>query len=117
MEMIFYERIFRSFGEKAPIFTMAEVSKSKPIERCWDILEMHWNGSLLDSTDAVLGFAWSMTWKRKYPVVSLEETTYAKGVKLTSVEMSSLEAEVIRTPELEKRFVKIPRKRGRPPKT
>jgi transposase len=38
-------------------------SKYNPIERCWGILEMHWNGSLLDSTDAVLSLARSMTWK------------------------------------------------------
>ena len=52
-------------------------SKYNPIERCWGILEMHWNGSLLDSTEAVLGYARSMTWKGKHPVVSLVETTYA----------------------------------------
>jgi Rhodopirellula transposase DDE domain len=32
-------------------------SKYNPIERCWGILEMHWNGSLLDSIGAALGFA------------------------------------------------------------
>ena len=58
-------------------------SKYNPIERCWGILEMHWNGSLLDSMEAVLGFARSMTWKGKHPVVSIVETTYATGVKLT----------------------------------
>jgi transposase len=88
-------------------------SKSNPIERCWGILEMHWNGSLLDSVEAVLGFARSMTWKGRHPVVSVVETTYATGVKLTPGEMAALEAEVIRLPSLEKWFVKIPRKRGR----
>ncbi len=92
-------------------------SKYNPIERCWGILEMHWNGSLLDSTEAVLGFARSMTWKGKHPVVSVVETTYATGVKLTPEEMEALEAEVIRLPSLEKWFVKIPLKRGRPRKT
>ena len=92
-------------------------SKYNPIERCWGILEMHWNGSLLDSVEAVLGFARSMTWKGKHPVVSVVETTYATGVKLTPGEMAALEAEVIRLPSLEKWFVKIPRKRGRPRKT
>ena len=58
-------------------------SKYNPIERCWGILEMHWNGSLLDSVEAVLGFARSMTWKGKHPVVSVVEATYATGVKLT----------------------------------
>lgn len=92
-------------------------SKSNPIERCWGILEMHWNGSLLDSVEAVLGFARSMTWKGKPPVVSMVETTYSAGVRLTPGEMAALEAEVIRLPSLEKWFVKIPRKRGRPRKT
>ena len=78
---------------------------------------MHWNGSLLDSTEAVVGFARTMTWKGKHPVVSVVEATYATGVKLTPQEMRALEAEVIRTPSLEKWFVKIPRKRGRPRKT
>ena len=92
-------------------------SKYNPIERCWGILEMHWNGSLLDSVEAVLGFARSMTWKGKHPVVSVVETPYATGVKLTPGEMVALEAEVIRLPSLEKWFVKIPRERGRPRKT
>jgi transposase len=92
-------------------------SKYNPIERCWGILEVHWNGSLLDSVEAVLGFARSMTWKGKHPVVSVVEMTYATGVKLTPGEMSALEAEVIRLPSLEKWFVTIPRKRGRPRKT
>ena len=29
-------------------------SKYNPIERCWGILENHWNGSILDSVEAVL---------------------------------------------------------------
>jgi len=29
-------------------------SKYNPIERCWGALEGHWNGSLLDSVDAVM---------------------------------------------------------------
>ena len=29
-------------------------SKYNPIERCWGILEHHWNGALLDTLDAVI---------------------------------------------------------------
>ena len=29
-------------------------SKYNPIERCWGILEQHWNGALLDSVEAVM---------------------------------------------------------------
>jgi hypothetical protein len=83
-------------------------SKYNPIERCWGILEMHWNGSLLDSIEAVLGFARSMTWKGKHPVVSLVETTYPEGVRLKPKEMKALESEVVRLAGLGKWFVKIP---------
>jgi transposase len=88
-------------------------SKYNPIERCWGVLEMHWNGSLLDSIEAAVGFAASMTWKGKHPVVSVVETTYAKGVRLKPEEMKALENEVIRLPSLEKWFVEIPRRRGK----
>jgi hypothetical protein len=92
-------------------------SKYNPIERCWGILEMHWNGSLLDSIEAVIGFARSMTWKGRHPIVGVVEGTYAKGVKLRPEEMEALEKDVKRLPTLEKWFVKIPRRRGRPRKT
>jgi transposase len=85
-------------------------SKYNPIERCWGILEMHWNGSLLDSIEAVVGFASSMTWKGKHPVVCVVETAYTKGVKLKPKEMRALESEVIRLAGLGKWFVEIPAK-------
>ncbi len=83
-------------------------SKYNPIERCWGILEMHWNGSLLDSTEAVLGFARLMTWEGKHPAVSVVDTACIMGVKLTPEEMLALEAEVIRLPSFEEWYVKIP---------
>jgi hypothetical protein len=83
-------------------------SKYNPIERCWGVLEMHWNGSLLDSVQAVVGFAGSMTWKGKHPAVRVVETTYAKGVRLKPGEMKALESQVKRLPTLEKWFVEIP---------
>ncbi len=83
-------------------------SKYNPIERCWGILELHWNGSLLDSIAAVLGFARSMTWKGKHPEVFLVEAPYTKGVKLSPSEMKALESQINRLPSLEKWFVEIP---------
>ena len=71
-------------------------SKYNPIERCWGILEMHWNGSLLDSIEAVVGFARTMTWKGRHPVVRVVETIYENGVRLKPKEMKQLESEVIR---------------------
>jgi transposase len=85
-------------------------SKYNPIERCWGVLEMHWNGSLLDSIEAAVGFAESMTWNGKHPVVSVVETPYVTGVRLRPEEMKALESEVARLPSLEKWFVEIPAK-------
>jgi transposase len=36
-------------------------SKYNPIERCWGILEEHWNGAQLLDVDATLGRAATMT--------------------------------------------------------
>ena len=83
-------------------------SKYNPIERCWGILEMHWNGSLLDSIEAVVRFAGTMTWKGKHPSVSVVETIYNNGVRLKPEEMKALESGVKRLPTLEKWFVEIP---------
>ncbi len=82
-------------------------SKYNPVERCWGILEQHWNGSLLDSLDAVLGFAASMTWKGSSPAVALATTPYHCGVTLTKEAMAAVEAQLTRLPRLEKWFVDI----------
>ena len=82
-------------------------ARYNPIERCWGILENHWNGALLDSIDAVIRFATTMTWKGKCPVVELVTTTYQIGVKLTKEAMQMVEAQLQRLPGLEKWFVDI----------
>ncbi len=82
-------------------------SKYNPIERCWGILEQHWNGALLDSVDAVIQYATSMTWKGKHPVVELVTTTYQTGVKLTKAAMEVVETQLQRLPLLHKWFVDI----------
>ncbi len=82
-------------------------SKYNPIERCWGILEMHWNGALLDRVETVIAFAQTMTWKGVHPLVELVTTTYKTGVKLTKEAMAGLEMQVERLPELEKWFVDI----------
>jgi transposase len=88
-------------------------SKYNPIERCRGVLEVHWNGSLPDSVEAAVGFAESMTWNGKHPVVSVVETTYATGVRSKPEEMKASEKKVIRLPSLEKWFAEIPRRRGK----
>ncbi len=82
-------------------------SKYNPIERCWGILEQHWNGALLDTVDTLLQFAATMTWKGRRPIVDLVTTTYKTGVKLTHEAMAALETQVARLPTLEKWFVDI----------
>ncbi len=82
-------------------------SKYNPIERCWGILEMHWNGALLDSISTVIEWAATMTWKGSHPVVELITTTYKTGVKLTKAAMQAVEAQLTRRSGLEKWFVDI----------
>jgi transposase len=82
-------------------------SKYNPIERCWGILENHWNGTLLDSVDTVLQYARTMTWNGKHPIVELVTTTYQTGVKLTQAAMEVVEAQLKRLPALGKWFVDI----------
>lgn len=82
-------------------------SKYNPIERCWGILENHWNGTLLDSVDTVLQFARTMTWRGKPPSVALVTTTYQTGVRLTQEAMEIVEDHIKRLPALGKWFVDI----------
>jgi hypothetical protein len=82
-------------------------SKYNPIERVWGVLEQHWNGSLLDSLDTVLGFAKSLSWRQRKPVVRLVQKVYSTGVKLTQTAMNLLEQRFERLPNLGKWFVTI----------
>ncbi len=82
-------------------------SKYNPIERCWGILERHWNGTLLDAVETVQRFAETMTWKGRHPAVELVTAAYERGVTLTPEAMAAVEAEVTRLPGLEKWFVDI----------
>jgi hypothetical protein len=83
-------------------------SKYNPVERCFGVLEQHWNGALLDSVDAVVNYASSMVWKGLHPTVELVTTAYQTGVKLTTEAMEALEQQFHRLPGLEKWFVDIP---------
>ena len=82
-------------------------SKYNPIERCWGILEQHWNGALLNSLDEVIQYASTMTWKGQHPLVELVTTVYQTGVKLTKEAMNALETQLQRLPLLGKWFVDI----------
>jgi len=77
-------------------------SKYNPIERCWGILEQHWNGAKLVDVDAMLGWAKSMTWKGIHPIVELSRKLYQKGVSLSKAAMQEVEARLERNPLLPK---------------
>ena len=75
-------------------------SKYNPIERCWGILEMHWNGALLRDVETMLGWAKKMTWKGLNPIVKLSKKVYEKGISLTKKEMKEVEKCLERNPQL-----------------
>lgn len=77
-------------------------SKYNPVERCWGILEKHWNGAKLVDVDAMLGWAGSMTWKGVRPVVELSRKVYQKGISLSKEAMRKVEARLERNPLLPK---------------
>jgi len=77
-------------------------SKYNPIERCWGILEQHWNGAQLTDIETMLAWAQSMTWKGNPPVIRLNTATYEKGIALTKQAMASIENRLERNPLLPK---------------
>lgn len=82
-------------------------SKYNPIERCWGVLEVYWNGELLDSEEAVLGFAANMTYAGRHPHVDRVGATYSSGVRRSSAERKKLEGRLVRLPSLPKWSVTI----------
>lgn len=66
-------------------------SKYNPIERCWGVLEIHWNGTKLTDSEVMLGWAGSMTWKGLKPVVKISKKIYEKGITLSKAAMRSVE--------------------------
>ena len=77
-------------------------SKYNPIERCWGILELHWNGTQLREVNTMLEWAKRMTWKGIKPIVKLTRKVYAKGVTLGKAAMQAVEARLERNPLLPK---------------
>ena len=77
-------------------------SKYNPIERCWGILENHWNGTRLLDAQCMLEWAKSMKWKGIHPIVKLSETIYQKGVSLSKGAMKPVEVRLDRHEDLPK---------------
>ena len=75
-------------------------SKYNPIERCWGILEQHWNGAKLIDVPTMLAWARSMTWKGIHPIVELSRKVYQTGISLTKKQMQPIENRLERHPLL-----------------
>ena len=82
-------------------------SKYNSVERCWGILEQHWNGAILDSLDTVLAWTRSMTWKGVSPLVRFLDKTYEKGVRLSKKAFRSFSDRLKRSKLLPKWSVTI----------
>ena len=77
-------------------------SKYNPIERCWGILEQHWNGALFSNRETMLSWAKTMKWKGIQPIVHLSQKIYQKGISLTKKAMEPIEMRLLRHPHLPK---------------
>jgi hypothetical protein len=77
-------------------------SKYNPIERCWGILEQHWNGAKLTDVETMLAWAQSMTWKGLKPIINLSKKVYQKGISLSKKVMKTIEKRLERNPLLPK---------------
>ncbi|WP_199326847.1 hypothetical protein [Nostoc sp. FACHB-888] len=72
------------------------------VERCWGILEQHWNGTKLVDVETMLSWASSMTWKGLHPILTLSNIVYQKGISLTKKAMKQVESRLQRNPLLPK---------------
>ncbi len=77
-------------------------SKYNPIERCWGILEQHWNGALFSNLETMLSWSKTIKWKGIPPIVHLSQKTYQKGISLTKKAMEPIEMRLLRDPHLPK---------------
>ena len=82
-------------------------SKYNPIERCWGILEEHWNGTLLNTRETVLEWARTMTWKGVHPIVELLDRVYEKGIRIAKKAFRQIEKRLKRDEEIPKYSVMI----------
>jgi hypothetical protein len=90
-------------------------SKYNRIERCWGILEQHWNGTQLKTIQDAVKWAGSMTWKSVAPVVEFIDKVYCKGVTLTKWAFAQLNQALLRQPGIGKWSVIIKSQPSNPP--
>lgn len=83
-------------------------SKYNRIERCWGVLENHWNGALLNAVETALKWAQTMTWRGVAPLIQLLDRTYRTGVRLTKRLFQPFADRLQRSPSLPKWSLTIP---------
>jgi hypothetical protein len=69
-------------------------SKYNPIERCWGVLEEHWNGEVLNSVSKAIEWMKTMTWKCNQPIVHFLDKVYKKGIKVAKDEMKKYSGKI-----------------------
>ena len=82
-------------------------SKYNRIERCWGVLEQHWNGTQLLTLDKAVEWAKTMTWNALSPIVCVATKLYSNGVKLTKKAFAKLASRFQRTVDVERWSVRI----------
>ena len=82
-------------------------SKYNRIERCWGILENHWDGALLTSASTALQWAKTMTWHGVAPIVHLLDRVYQTGVRIVPRLFRSIATRLERSASLPKWSVVI----------
>ena len=82
-------------------------SKYNRVERCWGVLENHWNGALLESTQVALEWAKTMTWRGVHPIVHLLDRVYETGVRVSRAAYRPIAERLIRSVSLAKWSVLI----------
>lgn len=83
-------------------------SKYNRIERCWGVLENHWNGALLNTVETALRWAQTMTWRGVAPLLHLLDRTYDTGVRLTKRLFRPIAERLLRSSTLPKWSLTIP---------
>jgi len=82
-------------------------SKYNPVERLWGVLENHWRGEIIDTTQKALGLARSMTYRAIKPTVCKVAKVYRAGVSVATKAMREIEKRLERKAGLESWFIKI----------
>ena len=72
-------------------------SKYNPIERCWGVLEEHWNGEVLNSVSKAIEWMKTMTWKGNQPIVHFLDKVYEKGIKVAKDEMKKYSGKIYKS--------------------